>query len=161
MAEKTTNYKPQDPSRYRGKQIILNSGRLVFNAKSDSLLLYSNRVIGFSANDSFHFDTSKDEKSKFIVNSPNILLGLKYDDSLPTEPAVLGNELLEVLKEILDLIDKVYFDLSFNISFITSKPGKLTTLNKKNWNIYKKRNNQRKTLSDSLESIKSTKVKLT
>ena len=90
---------PDKPDVYQGKQVIINSDRLLFNAKTDSILLFSNKVIGFSTNGSFHFDTSPNEESKFVVNSPKIYLGLEYDDTLPTQPAVLGEEL--TLQEIL------------------------------------------------------------
>ena len=95
----------QKVNEYQGKQVLINSDRLVFNAKNDSILLYSDRVIGFSTNGSFHFDTSSNkDKSNFIVNSPNIYLGLEFDNSLPTEPAVKGDSLEELIEEILDLI---------------------------------------------------------
>ena len=66
------SYKPDAPSIYQGKQVIINSDRLIFNAKNDSILLFSDKAIGFSTNGSFHFDTSDREDSKFIINSPNI-----------------------------------------------------------------------------------------
>ena len=51
-------YIPQSPSTYQGNQVIINSDRLVFNAKTDCIFLFSDKVIGFSTNGSFHFDTS-------------------------------------------------------------------------------------------------------
>ena len=94
---------PENPKTYKGNQVIINSDRLVFNAKKDSILLFSDKAIGFSTNGSFHFDTSPNEESKFVINSPQIYLGLEYDDTLPTQPAVLGEELKEILTEILEL----------------------------------------------------------
>ena len=68
----STNYKPLPPNTYEGKQVIINSDRLLFNAKKDSILLFSNEAIGFSTNGSFNFDTGDNiNKNKFIVNSPN------------------------------------------------------------------------------------------
>ena len=88
-------YTPKSPQEYNGNQVIINSDRLLFNAKTDSILLFSDKVIGFSTNGSFHFDTSPDKtKSKFIINSPNIYLGLNYDNTLPTQPAVLADDLI-------------------------------------------------------------------
>ena len=69
---------PPHPSTYIGNQVLISSDRLIFNAKSDSILLYSDKVIGFSTNGSFHFDTSPNEGSKFIVNAPEIYLGLLH-----------------------------------------------------------------------------------
>ena len=93
-------YKPEAPELYQGNQVLINSDRLVFNAKTDCILLFSDKVIGFSTNGSFHFDTSKNTDNKFIVNSPNIHLGLKDNNEPPTEPAVLGHELETFLEDI-------------------------------------------------------------
>ena len=73
------SYTPTQPDKYNGKQILITSDRLIFNAKDDSILLFSNKAIGFSTNGSFHFDTGEEENSKFIVNAPKIYLGLKSD----------------------------------------------------------------------------------
>ena len=83
-------YIPKDPNSYIGNQVIINSDRLLFNAKTDSILLYSDKAIGFSTRGNFHFDTdnSEESKSKFIVNSPNIYLGLEFDNSLPAPKAM-------------------------------------------------------------------------
>ena len=51
------NYIPETPNNYIGKQVIINSDRLIFNAKNDSILLFSDKAIGFSTNGNFHFDT--------------------------------------------------------------------------------------------------------
>ena len=63
---------PESPGVYQGKQVIINSDRLIFNAKTDSILLYSNEVIGFSTNGSIHFDSL----DKCVINSSEIYLGL-------------------------------------------------------------------------------------
>ena len=154
-------YIPKSPNEYKGNQVIINSDRLLFNAKSDSILLYSNKAIGFSTNGSFHFDTSSDkEKSKFIVNSPNIYLGLEYDNTLPKQPAVLGDDLITTLKDILYSIETVYADIVFQISYITSKGGTPTGMNPKNINLFKKRQRSLNAIIDNLEDIKSKNTKL-
>ena len=125
------SYTPNAPNIYQGKQVIIDSDRLIFNAKDDSILLFSNKAIGFSTNGSFHFDTSDKKDSKFIVNSPNIYLGLKEGD-LPTEPVILGHKmqewmigddltegLLDVLEDILDMIGN-------EISYIAPPAGPTT-----------------------------------
>ena len=125
------SYTPNAPNIYQGKQVIIDSDRLIFNAKDDSILLFSNKAIGFSTNGSFHFDTSDKQDSKFVVNSPNIYLGLKEGD-LPTEPVILGHKmqewmigddltegLLDVLEDILDMIGN-------EISYIAPPAGPTT-----------------------------------
>ena len=153
-------YIPQNPKTYIGSQLILNSDRLIFNAKTDSILLYSDKAIGFSTNGSFHFDTSGDEgESKFVVNSPNIYLGLDFDNTLPKEPAVLGNELVESLEEVLDLIQKVYSDIAFQVSHMSPGVGP-TSVNPKNITLLNKRTREIENIKEELQSIKSETIKL-
>ena len=48
--------------------------------------------------------------SKFIINSPNIYLGLEFDNTLPKQSAVLSDDLILSLDDILDLIC-IYYTL--------------------------------------------------
>ena len=108
------SWRPELPGIYQGKQVLINSDRLVFNAKMEDILLYSNEGMGFSTNGSFHFDTTNIDDNKFIVNAPNIYLGLNNDGNLPPSPAVNGYELgeyfggtdglLSVLEDMIDVI---------------------------------------------------------
>ena len=103
-------YKPEQPNIYQGKQIILNSDRLLFNAKEDAILMYAEKAIGFSSQGSINFDTSEQEgKNYFIVNSPNIFLGMQgvNNNERPTEPAVLGNELETYFNDMCDLFENI------------------------------------------------------
>jgi len=104
---------PDQPNIYQGKQVIINSDRLLFNAKTDSILLFSDKIIGFSTNGSFHFDTSDLDENKFVVNAPNMYFGLITDEDdpdkkvYPTEPALLGDKTDEYLNNLLDMMDSL------------------------------------------------------
>ena len=152
-------YIHQNPRTYIGNQVILSSDRLIFNAKTDSILLYSDKAIGFSTNGSFHFDISSEEGSQFIVNSPKIYLGLTFDNKLPEQSAVLGDELIESLDEILDMIQKVYSDIAFQVSHIVGGIGP-TGMNQKNVSLLNKRTREIEKIKEELQSIKSKKIKL-
>ncbi len=121
-------YKPSAPNLYEGKQAIINSDRILFNAKEDSIFLFSKESIGFSTNGSIHFNTSENsETSFFIVNAPKIYLGME-GDNYPIEPALLGNKTEKWLKELLDVIRDTYLFLAsqYNVSVPTigiSGPG--------------------------------------
>jgi hypothetical protein len=155
-------YIPKDPNSYIGNQVIINSDRLLFNAKTDSILLYSDKAIGFSTRGNFHFDTdnSEESKSKFIVNSPNIYLGLEFDNSLPAQHAVLSDNLIESLNDILDLIYKIYADLNWQVSYMSTTPGTFTGFNNKNYSLLRKREKEIQEVREALQDIKSEKTKL-
>jgi hypothetical protein len=54
---KSYSTQPQALNEYSGKQIILNSGRLVFNSNNDHILLTSNQSVGLNAINSINIDT--------------------------------------------------------------------------------------------------------
>jgi len=84
---------PTAPDQYAGKQIIINSGRLVFNSTVDHILLSSATTIGLNAVKGFNFDT----KANFVVNAPSIKLGSKN----ATEPLLLGNQTINLLNQLI------------------------------------------------------------
>ena len=153
---------PENPKTYQGKQVIINSDRLVFNAKEDSILLYSDKHIGFSTNGNFHFDTDNNKDTKFIVNAPNIYLGLKDQRTgdLPTEPAVLSIKLEKVLEEILDYLIRFAMDTCFGISNTTTIPGEPTGFNSQNLPILYNKINEINKIKDNLKIIRSRNTKL-
>ena len=158
------SYNPEAPNLYNGKQVIINSDRILFNAKNDSIFLFSHESIGFSTNGSINFDTSEvkdgENANKFVVNSPNIYLGLTYEGNLPTEPAVLGNELEEFMKDFLDLIDDILDDVENKISYVSGPPGSPTAPNPANSFLLLTRRNQIKTLKSDIQFFKSKNSKL-
>ena len=84
---------PTTPDQYAGKQIIINSGRLIFNSTTDHILLSSAQTIGFNAVKGFNFDT----KANFVVSAPSIKLGSKN----ATEPLLLGNKTTDLLSKLV------------------------------------------------------------
>ena len=114
-------YKPDFP--YLGNQIIINSGRVTLNSKDDSVFLFGKKAIGFSSAGTINFDSD----DKFIVNSPQIYLGLNS-----VEPLVKGNQLELILNDILDILNtlgsKLLFAQDSNGVFLTSVITASTTL---------------------------------
>ena len=94
---------PEKPFSYQGKQVIINTDRVVLQSKKDSVLVFANDSISFSCNKSIHFDTG--DQGYFIINTPKIVLGLKENDTLPTEPVLLGETTEVFLKDVLSAID--------------------------------------------------------
>ncbi len=87
---------PSSPSSYNGSQVIVNSGRLLFNSKSDHILLSSARTISFGAQKGFNFDTP----SNFVIKvGTKIMLGDKEEST--TEPLILGDKFLKDFQKLL------------------------------------------------------------
>ena len=134
-----TNIYPTEvaPAEFGGKQIILNSGRLIFNSKEDGILGFSNGPVDFSTLNTFGVSA----KQGLNLYSPNINIGRDGNDepgktkniifrssnvttsavdgrvetyanniglygellTVGPSPAVRGNELREVLEQILEM----------------------------------------------------------
>lgn len=91
------NYKsyssaPKSPNTFTGEQIILNSGRLLFNSKTDSILLSSADTINLNAVNSLNIDAPKS-----VLNSREIYLG----DKNANESVILGDKFLSDLQKLL------------------------------------------------------------
>jgi hypothetical protein len=82
---------PLPPSQFVNPQIALTSDRIVINAKTDSILLSSQKSIGFSTNGTVNMDTKS-----FYVSSNDIKLGSKN----ATEPVLKGDTTVEMLKQL-------------------------------------------------------------
>jgi len=90
---------PISPSKYSGKQIILNSGRLVFNSVDDHLLLSAAKSINLNSVESVNIDTKK-----FITQADKIFLG---KEELANQPLMLGNTTVDLMKNILAAIKDI------------------------------------------------------
>jgi len=100
-------FNPTNPSEYIGKQLILDSNRILLNSREDNLF-FSDKGFSFSTNGEFHFNTENKDGNKFVVNAPKIQLGIDEGQTTTNNPAVKGNELEEILTEILDILDNLY-----------------------------------------------------
>ena len=96
----STNYKgystpPTSPNEFAGEQIILNSGRLLFNSKNDSILLNSSKTINLNSLEDIVIETPKT-----VIQSGEIHLG----DKSSSEPIILGNKFLTDMSKLLSQI---------------------------------------------------------
>ena len=87
--------KPIFPSQYKNPQVILNSDRIVINAKTDSVLLSAQTSIGMSTNGSVNIDATS-----HYIGSNDIKLGSKD----ATQPVLLGDETIKVLKQLANAV---------------------------------------------------------
>lgn len=96
----------KDIQQYNGEQVILASGRLVFNARSNDIYLNSLRYINLSAGDKVTIDVgnvdSDNEQNMFLVNAPRMQFGLEKNG--PSEPVVKGEQLDQILTDLMSAI---------------------------------------------------------
>ena len=86
------NNPPQSPEQYSGKQVIISSGRLIFNTTQDHLLLSSNKTINLNGVEGVNIDTPT-----VVFQSRNVFIGSKN----ATEPLLLGNQTVELLNQLI------------------------------------------------------------
>lgn len=86
---------PVAPKEYQENQIILNSGRLLFNAKSSDILLTSNKSINLNTPNSVNIDS----KETYIA-SEKIYLG----DKGATEPLLKGDITITQLNAMISIL---------------------------------------------------------
>jgi hypothetical protein len=85
---------PVAPREYTQNQIILNSGRLLFNSKTSDILLSSNQSISLNAVNSVNIDTKNVVvNSNFYLGGPNV-----------TEPLLRGQATIDQLNALIDTL---------------------------------------------------------
>jgi hypothetical protein len=114
----------KDINQYTGEQIVLSSGRLVFNSRANDIYLNGKRYINLSAGDKVTIDVgnidSDDEQNMFLVNAPRIQFGL--DKNGVAEPIVKGEQLDEILSQIMEALTE-YSDMAALAAYV---PGTST-----------------------------------
>jgi hypothetical protein len=90
-----TSYKsdaPVIPNKYSGNQLIVSSGRLVFNSTTDHILLSAKKTVNLNAVTSVNIDAPDT-----IIQSNNVYLGSKD----ATQPVLLGNTTIQLLNQLI------------------------------------------------------------
>lgn len=84
-------------NQYIGKQILIDSDRLVFNGRDDSVFSSQNGFL-FKTKGEFHINTTKDS----FINTNKIYIGPVVDGKDPNIPAVKSDELKKALTILID-----------------------------------------------------------
>lgn len=85
---------PTTPNQYNGEQIILNSGRLLFNSTQDHILLSSKKSINLNTVESVNIDAA----TQTVIQTPELYLG----GIKTAQPVVLGDDLVGLLTDVLN-----------------------------------------------------------
>lgn len=125
-AESPSNFASVEevPEKYDGKQIILNSDRIIFNSKLNEIIGISKKGISFMTEGLFTIDNDKTlilntqdkvninalsdivakTDTKFEVDSPKINLGAGAGEAIP-----LGDTLIDLIGQICDGVKSLQF----------------------------------------------------
>ena len=98
---------PTATNEFDSEQVVINSGRILFNSKDDNILLSPFDTINLNSINSVNIDTPKT-----IVQSREIYLGDKY----ATEPVILGDKFLDDFKGLCSNIVQLCTALSVPIA---------------------------------------------
>ena len=134
--------RPTDIDKFKGDQVIVDSGRIVLHSRNDSLFLNSKQSILLGGN-----TVNIDSTSYLSTDAPQIYLGKSAK-----EPAVLGNQNEKLLKRLFNLLQTIASTFN-SIKDPTSVVPALAVLAP----II---DEEAKRMTSTLESIKSKKVKV-
>jgi hypothetical protein len=112
---------PITSDRYLGNQILLNGGRLYFNAKEDSAFISAKESIGLNAK-TLNFDA----ETYLCVDAKKIYLGAKARTAGTKEPVILGRQLENWMNSLLDALSSIASSMS---SASSVSGGPVTQLN--------------------------------
>lgn len=107
------------PSKLIGDQILINSGRLIFSAKNAEMIFYSKKNYGFisdgglSIDNKLGIDVSVGDNINVVTNSRDVVFytdnGSIFLGSKDLEPLVKGQQLVDILSELLDALSRQVF----------------------------------------------------
>ena len=93
--------------KYVGKQILIDSDRLVFNGRDDSIFSSKNMFV-FKTDGEFHFNTKKD----IFINGSKIFIGPIENNQDVNIPAVRSRELKMLLSDLISALE-MFFTVQF------------------------------------------------
>jgi len=105
------NNPPTTPNEYSGKQIIINSGRLVLNSTNDHILLTSNKSINLNTSN-FNVDSPNGQVVLQTFVNINQVGSIKLGDKDATEPLLYGNMTQDLLQQLITSI-KIFTNAVF------------------------------------------------
>jgi hypothetical protein len=107
------------PSKLIGDQILINSGRIIFSAKTAEMIFYSKKNYGFisdgamSIDNRLGMDVSVGANINVVTNDRDVVFytgkGSIFLGNTELEPLVKGQQLINILSELIDAITSQTF----------------------------------------------------
>jgi hypothetical protein len=135
--------KPTKPDQYTSPQVVINSDRLILNAKKDHILVSSLNSIFLGGNESINASTKS-----YIVDSPSIMLGKKEAD----QPIIKGNMFLDDLAVIMGELSVLCSTLSQikEVSAVDVNTGKVIFTDAVKGKVAEKANSLKEMIDETL-----------
>jgi len=143
------NTPPTLPSQFVNPQIILNSDRVVLNAKTDSILISGQKSISLSTNETINIE-SKD------ITLHNVGGYLKLGSKNATESALLGDKTETLLRQLISVVKALTQTLETSQLFPSGVPVPDAAIG----GVAMTTSELLSQLEANLKNIKSTKVKV-
>ena len=93
-----SSYNLQTPDQYANNQVIINSDRILFNARNDSVIFAAKQAIGLSSNGTINFDST----GPLIANCDKYYFGIDAK-----EQGLLGNKSTTLLNNFITEVTKL------------------------------------------------------
>ena len=113
---KSYKSEPLTPASYQDPQVVLNSSRIILNAKKDDILISAQNSVGLSSNGTINIESTSDDGT--IIDG-NIKLGKKSAD----EPVLLGYQTTVLLKQLITEVRNISLALEVNQVFPEGVPA--------------------------------------
>jgi len=137
--------KPLEPNQYAGPQVILNSGRLVFNTTQVHIMLSSKKSINLNSIEGINVDTV----GPVVIEAPLVQLG----SSTAEESVLLGDSTVDLLQQLIS-------DLSSLLGIMSTQIGNNGILLEPTATTARTINSNLSTYQSQLDSLKSNIVKV-
>jgi hypothetical protein len=137
---------PTTPAQFTNPQIILNSDRIILNAKSDSILISGDKSVGISSNESVNI-----EAKQIYLDGVDIRLGRKD----ASQAVLKGNDTVEYLKILITEMK----NLTEALKSIQDWPQGAPVPNSAMLTVANSAQKVFEKVYDNIDSIKSTFVK--
>ncbi len=121
-----TGLEPKLPNLYSDSQIILNSGRLLFNSYDDSILLSSNDSINLNAQETVNVD-AEEGFSVSVGKEGEVLLG--SSDFEVVEPVILGDKFLSDVEALANILVDLGNNFELNPMLTSDETSNAALLN--------------------------------
>lgn len=103
------NYTPKELGDYDGKQVYLGSGRVIVDAKDDSIFLIAKEAVGLNA------ETVNIEGVDYVIlDGKKLYLGINSVNE--SQPILLGDNTYKLLSKMINTFQTLSDDLATAIS---------------------------------------------